>query len=617
MEQFYYLYNCVRREPNLSEQFLNIGMHLYSNTTKLNVKEDILTKLIDIFPNNPAFYYYMGYSFKDVDPEKAIPYHKKSYDINPDNIENLIDLCNLLNERGDSKTVIELNNRRPFGESLKDIRFLTVFVQCEYKEYYYKDCLKQLLYIISEKSKSPSLTIHDKTWKQSNYLNAGHLYAILGDHEKSLKYTEKALELCNKFDLDLKPKLTALQNLLSLSDYARVNPELHYKRALSINDYLPNVNRYVCNWNHRLNNKRIRIGYVSSDFTHHAVSNFILPILKNHNRELFEIYLFSNRKDIWHKYRDIDVTVCNVHGLGMLDAANLINSYEIDILFDLNGHTENSRLDIFSLNPAHIQISYLGYPNTTGLDAIKYRITDSISDHPESKQKYSETLIRMPKCFLLYESVNQDAPLVPRKTKDTIILGALNNEKKNSKRVLETWRKILLECPNTKLLIKLEAYDDIDERRLYYMNILDVAKYRLMLFTKMTNEGYNRLFNMVDVLLDTFPYSGTTTTCNALYNSLPVVTLYDTDCHAHNVSSSILKNAGLGELITYSVDQYVELVKTLVGDVDRIDEYKRTIGTKFLASMNPGDFMKSYEQILIDIYDKDCAAESETIEIII
>jgi predicted O-linked N-acetylglucosamine transferase (SPINDLY family) len=223
----------------------------------------------------------------------------------------------------------------------------------------------------------------------------------------------------------------------------------------------------------------------------------------------------------------------------------------------------------------------------------------------------------MPKCFLLYESVNQDAPLVPRKTKDTIILGALNNEKKNSKRVLETWRKILLECPNTKLLIKLEAYDDIDERRLYYMNILDVAKYRLMLFTKMTNEGYNRLFNMVDVLLDTFPYSGTTTTCNALYNSLPVVTLYDTDCHAHNVSSSILKNAGLGELITYSVDQYVNLVKTLVRNIERIDEYKRTIGTKFLVSMTPSEFMESYEQLLIDVYNKHCISHSETIEIII
>jgi len=615
MDQFYYLYNRVRQEPNLNEQLINVGMHLYSNTTELNVKEDILTKLIDIFPNNPAFYYYMGYSFKDVNPEKAIPYHQKSYNINPDNIENLIDLCNLLHERGDSKTVIEMNKHRPFGDFLNDIRFLTIFVQCKYNEYYYKDILKQLLYIISEKSKSPSLTIHDKTWKQSNYLNAGHIYAILGDHEKSLKYTEKALELCNKFNLDLKSKLTALQNLLSLSDYANVDQVTHYKRALTINDYLPNVTRYSHANNRR--HTKIRLGYVSSDFTHHAVSNFILPVLKHHNRELFEIYLFSNRKDIWHKYRDINVNIFNIFGLDKFDAADLINSCEIDILFDLNGHTESSRLDIFSLNPAPIQISYLGYPNTSGLHAIKYRITDDVSDNPSTKQKYSETLIRMPRCFLLYDSINQDSPLLPRKTKDIIFLGALNNEKKNSKVVLETWRKILHDCPNTKLLMKIESYDDLDERKSYYMNKLNVSKDRLLLMIKTTNEGYNKLFTMVDILLDTFPYSGTTTTCNALYNSLPVVTLYDSDCHAHNVSSSILKNAGLNELVTNTPEQYIELVKSLVGDVDRIDEYKRTIGTKFLVSMTPSEFMESYEQLLIDVYNKHCISHSETIEIII
>jgi len=183
--------------------------------------------------------------------------------------------------------------------------------------------------------------------------------------------------------------------------------------------------------------------------------------------------------------------------------------------------------------------------------------------------------------FLLYDSVNQETPLVPRKTKDVIFLGALNNEKKNSKVVLETWRKILQECPDTKLLIKLEAYDDLEERREYYMNRLNVKKDRLLLIIKTTNEGYNKLFTMVDILLDTFPYSGTTTTCNALYNSVPVVTLYNKDCHAHNVSSSILRNAGLDELVTETTEQYIDLVKTLVGDVGRINEYKRTIGPRF------------------------------------
>jgi hypothetical protein len=225
-------------------------------------------------------------------------------------------------------------------------------------------------------------------------------------------------------------------------------------------------------------------------------------------------------------------------------------------------------------------------------------------DNPESLQKYSENLIKIPKCFLLYQSINQDKPIIPRKTKETIILGSLNNEIKNSKDLLETWKKILEICPNTKLVIKLMSYDDLIERQKYYMSKLNVTKDRLLLITQLDNVGYNKLFSMVDIVLDTFPYSGTTTTCNSLYNSIPVVTLYNKDYHAHNVSSSILKNAGLDELIAYNNSDYISLVKKLVANPSKIDEYKETIGKKFVDSMNTIEFMQSYENILKQLHEK-------------
>ena len=604
MNEFLDIYNQIRSQPilinEICSQFANQGMKIYNNnTTDLHIKEKVLSKLIDVFPNEPGFYYYMGYSFKDVDAEKALPFFKKSYDINPDNVENLIDLCNLLIEKGDAKTVIDMDRKHPFEHFLKDIRLLTLFVQAKYKEHYYKDCLRYLLHIIKERSKMPAITKHDKEWKQSSYLNAGHMFSILGDHENSLKYTEKAYNMCKKFDLDLKHKLTSLQNWVSLADYTYVDQFEHYKKALFINEHLPNIQKYKFQRNH----SKIRIGYVSSDFLHHAVSNFILPILKNHNRELFDVFLFSNQKDVWIRYQELDIPIISIYKLSTEDAANLIHGDEIDILFDLNGHTENSRLDIFSLNPAPIQISYLGYPNTTGLKAITYRITDVTVDPLESSQKYSETLIRMPKCFLCYDSVNQNEPRTPRKTKDTIFLGALNNEKKNSKYVLEAWKIILKDCPNTKLIIKLESYDDLEERKKHYLSKLDITVDRILLLIKTNNDGYNRLFGMIDILLDTFPYSGTTTTCNALFNSIPVVTLYNKDYHCHNVSSSLLKNADLDELVSYSVEEYVWLVKQLVNDPKRIDEYKATISARFRESMNPNPFMKDYENILKELYE--------------
>jgi predicted O-linked N-acetylglucosamine transferase (SPINDLY family) len=237
------------------------------------------------------------------------------------------------------------------------------------------------------------------------------------------------------------------------------------------------------------------------------------------------------------------------------------------------------------------------------LKSIHYRITDKIADNIDSLQKYSETLIKMPKCFLIYDSINQEHPVVPRKTKDTIILGSLNNEKKNSKELLETWKKILEICPNTKLLIKLIAYDDLIERQSYYMKKLNVSKDRLIMITKVDNDGYNKLFSMVDLVLDTFPYSGTTTTCNALYNSIPVVTLYHKDYHAHNVSSSLLINAGLDELVCDDTNQYINLVKYLTINPVKIDEYKKTVGEKFKKSMNVHEFMVSYENILKDLHN--------------
>jgi predicted O-linked N-acetylglucosamine transferase (SPINDLY family) len=611
MEEFTILYKKIKTTPHfisiVGNKLINEGVKIYNdNSIDLYTKENVLTKLIELYPNEPAFYYFMGFCFKDVDPKKAKPFFKKSYEINPHNVENLIDYCNLLYEEGNTKQVIEMDKTISFGNNLKDIRLLNVFVNCKYKENYYKDLLNQLLYIIQEKSKTPLITSIDKELMSSLYLNTGSTFSKLGDHETSEFYTEKAFEFSNQYNLSVKTKFGNLQNVLLLDNYKYHDVIQHYNKASMINILYPNKLKYEFNHNtiNSGNVKKIRVGYVSSDFINHAVSNFILPILKNHDKELFEIYIFYNQKMPLNDLIDSKIICRHIFDLSDQEVADIINNYEIDILFELNGYTEHSRMGIFSLNPAPIQISYLGYPNTTGLHGIQYRITDNIVDNEESLQKYSEILMKIPKCFLLYQSVNQDKPIIPRKTKETIILGSLNNEIKNSKELLETWKKILEMCPNTKLLIKLMSYDDLIERQKYYMSKLNVTKDRLLLITKLDNTGYNKLFSMVDIVLDTFPYSGTTTTCNSLYNSIPVVTLYNKDYHAHNVSSSILKNAGLDELIAYNNSDYIDLVKKLVANPSKIDEYKETIGKRFIESMNTNEFMKSYENILKQLYEK-------------
>jgi predicted O-linked N-acetylglucosamine transferase (SPINDLY family) len=607
MEEFFNLYNKIKENPKYINIFGNIvinkGVEIYNNKNiDLSVKEIVLSKLIEIFPNEPAFYYYMGYCFKDVDPIKAVTFFEKSYQINPYNVENLIDYCNALFATGNTKKVIEMDKNIPFGDNLKDVRLLNVFINCKYKEHHHKGLLEQLLYIIKVKANDIPVTQIDKDFLHSTYMNAGQMFSNLGDCENSILYTEKAFELANKYNLTPNTKFASFQNYVMLENYEYHDVIKYYDKTLIINSIYPNINKY--NFDSRTKHSKIRIGYVSSDFVDHAVSNFILPILKNHDTELFEIYIFYNKQNGWNALSNLKLNCYSIFELSDEEAADLINICEIDILFELNGYTNNSRLGIFSLNPAPIQITYLGYPNTTGMQGIKYRITDNISDHEKTLQKFSEKLIKMPKCFLLFDSINQTMPIIPRKTKETIILGSLNNEKKNSKEVLNTWKTIMEICPNTKLLIKLVAYDDVIEKQKFYMHKLNVTKDRLILLTKLDDDGYNKLFSMVDIVLDTFPYSGTTTTCNSLYNSIPVVTLYNKDYHSHNVSSSILKNAGLDELVTYNKSEYISLVKKLTENPLQIEEYKKTIRQKFTDSMNVNAFMYSFENILKELYQK-------------
>lgn len=597
MERFHILYNEIiqnmkQNKPILGQNFIQLGMDLANKTTEIQQKTYIFEKMIEVFPEEPAFYYYMGYAIKDADPMRALPYFERSYSIEPNNLENCIDMGNILYQSGQGMKLIELGKTGKFDGFLKDARFLTIYTQAKCEQFHYKDCLTYLLYLIKSRSTEPALTEHDREWKFSNYLNTGHIYSIYSNHEKAVQYTEKAFEMSMKFNLNQKRKLSGIQNLLSFMDYGYMDTEVAYQKALRINEVILDKPSFS---HDRPANSKVRIGYVSSDFANHAVSNFILPILKHHDHNRFEVYAYLAQPSQSYRTESIRAITRNIFDLDDLAAAKQIYSDHIDILVDLNGHTANSRIAVFAFRPAPIQISYIGYPNTTGLHAIQYRITDSVADHPETRQKYSETLIRLPKCFLLYESIGQMTPITPRKTGPIIILGALNKEKKNTTYVLETWKRVLEECPNTKLLIKLDGYDDVVARTQFYMKHLGVEKNRLLIFPKTSDPDYLRLFTMIDILLDTFPYSGTTTTCNTLYNSIPVVSYYHNDYHAHNVSSSILINMCSPEFVAKSRDEYVDIIKTLVSKPNKIDEYKQTLGKKFARLMSPQAFMKTYE----------------------
>ena len=363
---------------------------------------------------------------------------------------------------------------------------------------------------------------------------------------------------------------------------------------------------------HRPNNK-IKIGYVSYDLRNHVVSKFIHNILKDHDRSKFEVYCFYTYKihdQITVKLKALNMHWFDVCAMNDLEIATLIKKEEIDILVDLNGHTDGNRLGIFAHKPAPIQITYLGYPNTSGLKEIDYRITDSIADHPETKQLYSEKLLRLKKSFITYHpmicSVQNtsffDIELDWKKPVDEpIIFGAINRPAKNNPELLKTWARLLQEVPQSKFLIKVKSICDQQDVIEFYLKELNLTKDRLIFVEYMkSNDDYFRLFNKVDILLDTFPYSGTTTTCDALYMSVPVITLYNKNCHSQNVSASILTNIELPEFIAKTTDEYINIAKALA-DPYKVYEYRKIIRARFINYMASDVFIKDYENTLESI----------------
>jgi predicted O-linked N-acetylglucosamine transferase (SPINDLY family) len=378
----------------------------------------------------------------------------------------------------------------------------------------------------------------------------------------------------------------------------------NYRKHCLHNNSLYDQSQHFVFARSQYSSNKIKIGYMSNGFVNNVISNFIGAILNHHNREKFEIHLFMFEKIVNFELIHTDDLHIHILSEDPLQNANQIYNLNIGILIDLDTFT-GFGLNTLSKNPSPIQITYIGYPNSTGLDFIHYRITDNIADNPESSQHNKEKLLKLPCCFLLYQSILQNEFIDNYDySKMNIVLGALNDEIKNSINVLFAWKCILEKNPTCKLLIKINTKDGVESKTNYYTKKLNVDKSRLIITPYSTNSSYIKIFQTVDIILDTFPYSGTTTTCNALYNSTPIVTMYNKHFHCHNVSSSILMQCGLNELITFSVEEYVDKVTYLCNHIDVIHEYKKTIHKKFVDAMEPHRFIKGYENALIDVYNK-------------
>ncbi len=324
----------------------------------------------------------------------------------------------------------------------------------------------------------------------------------------------------------------------------------------------------------------LRIGFVSPDFRDHPVARFIRPIFQHRDRAQFQAIVYSSVNHPDEVTAALRAQVDEWHDVTPLDNAQLadvIRQHRIDILIDLSGHTGGSRMLLFARKPAPVQITYLGYPNTSGIAEMDYRITDALADPVgASDALHSEKLIRLDGCFLAYTLLDELPPVAPAPT-GPITFGSFNNLAKISPTTLRLWSDVLAAGSDSRLVIKTTSLGDAPTMELTRDRFaaLGLPMDRVeLLGPARTQNSHLGQYARIDIALDTFPYNGTTTTCEALAMGVPVASLYGSH-HASRVGLSILSAAGFGSWASDDPRGFVEIARGLTSEARSLRPHLR------------------------------------------
>ena len=358
--------------------------------------------------------------------------------------------------------------------------------------------------------------------------------------------------------------------------------------------------------------RRLRIGYVSADFREHAVSYFLEPVLAQHGREAFDVFCYHGGRVVDEVTRRLMQHAEHWNNIADVDdarAADLVRADKIDILVDVSGHTKGNRLLLFARKPAPLQVSFLGYLNTTGMKAIDYRISDSYADPPGvSDRLHTEKLLRLPRTLWCYQPP-EDAPPVselPALRRGHVTFASFNNIAKLNPRVLELWADLLRQVPGSRLLLMAVPNEAVAAR--IRRSLAGIEQERVSTLGRLERAGYWQQFAEVDIALDPFPYAGGATTCDSLWMGVPVVTLAG-DFGFSRSGVTILANAGLSHLVAQTAADYVGLARGLACDLGGLVRLRAGTRERLRSSplMDATAYVRDLESAYRNIWRDWCA----------
>lgn len=460
----------------------------------------------------------------------------------------------------------------------------------------------------------------------SMYMNMGLAKCYECDFVGAIDGYNKALKYKPRLSLAYQNKLLDSNYISHLIDdpmyIARIHKAINKIYPVVIDDYKVSCPDYKvkqdileCKSKDELIKRgaRINIGFVSGDFICHPVSYFLHSILSHINYDLFDVTCYSMKivqlQDMFPRCK-----WAVVKNVSNEDFKKRIQQDKIDILFDMSAHTGDNRLDTFVLKPAPIQISYCGYPNSSGIRSMDYRITDKFCDSEASQKYYQERLVFMDRCFLAY-TPSMGIKSIPEIDTEQLCLkngyitfGSFNRFNKINEMVIGVWEKILQRAPTARFAIKTKEFLTPKLKQKFLDTFKDKSVLDRVIIMPYSDTYGEHLpdYNKMDISLDTFPYSGTTTSCESLMMGVPVLTLFDKvrNYHSQNVTTSLMKNCGLHEFVTDTQEAYIERAVWYANNFNTLGNLRQRVRDAFVKGpiCDYSTFTNEFEDKLIYLY---------------
>ena len=365
--------------------------------------------------------------------------------------------------------------------------------------------------------------------------------------------------------------------------------------------------------NPRTGGRPLRVGYVSPDFRDHAVTYFFESTLAHHDPRRVAAYCYSDveRADVYtERLRRSAYAWRDIVGQDDESIAELVRSDEIDILVDLTGHTDNHRLLMFARKPAPVQVTWNGYPNTTGMRAMDYRITDLRADPPGiSEHLYSETLVRLPDVYMVFTppATSPGPSPTPYLKNGHITLGSFNALFKVTPRAIRVWSDLLHTLPKSRLLMFTVPAGRTRDRVVGAFAAHGIDEGRLDLMPRLPFMEFLKAYSRVDIALDSFPYNGTTTTCQTLWMGVPVVTIAGKSL-VSRVGVTMLTSVGLEKCVAEDEEDYIRRTIALASNPARLQELRGGLRARMASSplVDGARFARALEDAYAKMWEDYC-----------